>query len=108
MIAYSSFDPTKTLDAADRLLQVDPNNIRALTFEVYFRKTQAEQVTDVAAKQTALDAASSYAQKGLAATKPKDMSDDDFKKITDSAYPHLLQRHRYRSAQQEGQSDRHR
>ena len=38
MIAYSSFDPTKTLDAADRLLQVDPNNIRALTFEVYFRK----------------------------------------------------------------------
>ncbi len=24
MIAYSSFDPAKTLDAADRLLQVDP------------------------------------------------------------------------------------
>ena len=87
MIAYSSFDPTKTLDAADRLLQVDPNNIRALTFEVYFRKTQADQVTDPSAKQTALDQASSYAQKGLAATKPKDMSDDDFKKITDSAYP---------------------
>lgn len=87
MIAYSSFDPAKTLDAADRLLQVDPNNIRALTFEVYFRKTQAEQVTDPAAKQTALDSAASYAQKGLAASKPKDMSDDDFKKITDSAYP---------------------
>lgn len=87
MIAYSSFDPAKTLDAADRLLQVDPNNIRALTFEVYFRKTQADQVTDPAAKQTALDQAASYAQKGLAAAKPKDMSDDDFKKITDSAYP---------------------
>ena len=87
MIAYSSFDPAKTLDAADRLLQVDPNNIRALTFEVYFRKTQADQVTDPAAKQTALDSAASYAQKGLAASKPKDMSDDDFKKITDSAYP---------------------
>ena len=87
MIAYSSFDPTKTLDAADRLLQVDPNNIRALTFEVYFRKTQADQLTDAAAKQTGLDQAASYAQKGLAATKPKDMSDDDFKKITDSAYP---------------------
>ena len=87
MIAYSSFDPAKTLDAADRLLQVDPNNIRALTFEVYFRKTQAEQTTDPAAKQTALDQAASYAQKGLAATKPKDMSDADFKKITDSAYP---------------------
>ncbi len=87
MIAYSGFDPAKTLDAADRLLQVDPNNIRALTFEVYFRKTQADQLTDTAAKQTSLDQAASYAQKGIAATKPKDMSDDDFKKITDSAYP---------------------
>ncbi len=26
MLAYSSFDPAKTIDAADRLLQVDPNN----------------------------------------------------------------------------------
>lgn len=87
MIAYSGFDPAKTLDAADRLLQVDPNNIRALTFEVYFRKTQADQATDATAKQAPLDQAASYAQKGLAASKPKDMSDDDFKKITDSAYP---------------------
>ena len=38
MLAYSAFDPKKTVDAADRLLQVDPNNLRALTFEVFFRK----------------------------------------------------------------------
>ena len=87
MIAYSSFDPAKTLDAADRLLQLDPGNIRALTFEVYFRKAAADQITDPAAKQAALDKAADYATKGLAATKPKDMSDDDFKKVQASANP---------------------
>ena len=51
MAAYSSFDPTKTLDAADRLLQVDPTNLRALTLEVYFRKASADQLTDPTAKQ---------------------------------------------------------
>jgi hypothetical protein len=81
MIAYSSFDPTKTLDAADRLLQVDPNNLRALTFEVYFRKTGADAITDPAGKQAALDAAAGFAAKGLAATKPAGMSDDDFNKM---------------------------
>lgn len=88
MLAYSQMnDATKTLDAADRLLQVDPANIRALTFEVYFRKTGADQQTDPAAKQAALDKAADYAQKGLTATKPKDMSDADFKTVQDSANP---------------------
>ncbi len=88
MVAYSSIpDPAKTLDAADRLLQVDPGNIRALTLEVYFRKNQADQLTDPAAKQAGLDKAADYAQKGLQATKPKDMSDADFQKIQQSANP---------------------
>lgn len=87
MVAYSSFDQAKTLDAADRLLQVDPTNLRALTLEVYFRKTSADQLTDPAAKQAALDKAADYAQKGLTATKPKDMSDDDFTKLQASANP---------------------
>jgi hypothetical protein len=87
MIAYSSFDAAKTLDAADRLLQVDPNNLRALTFEVYFRKSGAEAATDPAAKQAGLDAAAGYAQKGLTATKPKDMTQDDFDKVMASAKP---------------------
>lgn len=87
MVAYSSFDPTKTLDAADRLLQVDPNNLRAITLEVYFRKASAEQLTDPTAKQAALDKAADYAQKGLAATKPKDMSDSDFKTLQTNAFP---------------------
>src|ERR1700727_2859254 len=88
MLAYSAFDPKKTVDAADRLLQVDPNNLRALTFEVYFRKQEGEQATDPAAKQAALDAAASFAQKGLAVTtKPADMSDADFAKIKGAATP---------------------
>ena len=87
MLAYSGFDPAKTLDAADRLLQVDPNNLRALTFEVYFRKAQADQITDVAGKQAPLDQAASYAMKGIAATKPKDMSDADFTALQGNATP---------------------
>ncbi|HTD97005.1 MAG TPA: hypothetical protein VK627_08745 [Edaphobacter sp.] len=87
MISYSSFDPTKTLDAADRLLQVNPNNLRALLLEVYFRKTAADQQTDPATKQASLDKAAEFAQKGLAATKPAEMSDDDFTKVKASAYP---------------------
>jgi predicted house-cleaning NTP pyrophosphatase (Maf/HAM1 superfamily) len=87
MLAYSSFDAAKTIATADRLLQVDPNNVRALTFEVYFRKQSADALTDPTAKQAALDSAASFAQKGLAATKPKDMSDADFKTVMASATP---------------------
>jgi hypothetical protein len=88
MATYSAIpDPTKTLDAADRLLQVDPNNMRALLLEVYFRKSAGDQATDPAAKQAAYDAAAGFAQKGLAATKPKDMSDADFAKLKSAAFP---------------------
>ncbi len=71
-------DQAATLNAADRLLVVDPNNLRALTFEVYYRRADADKLTDATAKQTALDAVAKYAQQGLDATKPKDMSDADF------------------------------
>ena len=88
MGAYSGIpDAAKTLDAADRLLQVDQNNIRAYLLEVYFRRTQAEQMTDASAKQAGLDKAADYAQKGLAATKPAEMSDADFSKLKAGAYP---------------------
>src|SRR5258708_40360387 len=76
MLAYSAFDAAKTLDAADRLLQVDPNNLRALTFETYFRFT---------ASPPDLDKAADYAQKGLAATKPADMSATDFATLQSQA-----------------------
>jgi tetratricopeptide (TPR) repeat protein len=85
---YSSQnDEAKTLDAADRLLAVDPNNIRALTLEVYYRKQDADKLTDPAAKQAALDKVATYAQTGLNATKPKDMSDADFNAMKNAASP---------------------
>ena len=39
-------DEAKTLEAADRLLAVDPQNLRALTLEVYYRKADADKLTD--------------------------------------------------------------
>jgi hypothetical protein len=87
MLAYSAFDPAKTLDAADRLLQVDPNNLRALTFEVYFRQQTGDQTADAAAKQAAYDKAAEYAQKGLTVTKPQEMSDADFNALKTAATP---------------------
>src|SRR5258708_11102541 len=87
MLSYSAFDAAKTLDAADRLLQVDPNNLRALTFETYFRLTGADSITDPSGKQAALDKAAEYAQKGLAVTKPADTSAADFTALLAQAKP---------------------
>ncbi|HEY1743323.1 MAG TPA: hypothetical protein VGG18_09155 [Granulicella sp.] len=86
MFAYSGTnDPVKTLDAADRLLQVDPSNLTALTFETYLRRTAADALTDPAAKTAALDKAAGFAQTGLTATKPKDITDADFAKLKSQA-----------------------
>src|ERR1035437_6556300 len=80
-------DAADTLYAADRLLQVNPSKIRGLYAEALIRKTQADAVTDPAAKQAALDSAASYATKGLAAPKPACMSDADFTTLKATEYP---------------------
>jgi tetratricopeptide (TPR) repeat protein len=88
LYAYSQTgDEAKTLDAAERVLAIDPNDLRALTLEVYLRRADADKLTDPAAKEAALDKVASYAQTGLNATKPKDMSDADFAKLKDAASP---------------------
>jgi hypothetical protein len=80
--AYQAANDTPhTLDAARRLLQVDPNNLRALTYIVYVEKSQAN------GDQTKLDDAASLAQKGLAASKPASMSDADYQKLKGVATP---------------------
>jgi hypothetical protein len=89
MQAYSQFDGPKALDAADRLIQVDPNNISALTTETFFHKQKADQTTDASTKQAELDKAADYATKGLAAPKPADVSDADFSKLKAGTYPIL-------------------
>jgi hypothetical protein len=87
MALYASFDATKALDAADRLLQVDPTNISGLYAETLLRNSAAASMTDVAAKQTAMDAVAGYAQKGLDAPKPKDKTDAEFEKLKAVQYP---------------------
>jgi hypothetical protein len=74
-------DTPKTLDASKRLLQVDPTNLRALTFIVYVEKSQAQ------GDQAKLDDAASLAQKGLTSTKPAGMSDADYQKLESIAKP---------------------
>jgi hypothetical protein len=68
----ASNDPAKTFDAAKRLLQVDPNNLRALAFCSFYAKSQAN------GDQAKLDEAATYAQQGLKAPKPANMSQADF------------------------------
>jgi len=74
-------DTAKTYDAAKRLLQVDPSNLRALTFVVYVDKAQAN------GNQEKLDEAATLARQGLNAQKPADMSEADFGKLKDVATP---------------------
>jgi hypothetical protein len=76
-----SNDTPKTVDAARRLLKVDPTNLRALTFIVYVEKQQAN------GNAQQLDDAASLAQKGLASPKPAEMSDADYTKLKGVATP---------------------
>ncbi len=80
-------DEAKTLDAADRLLAVDPSNLRALTFEVYYRKGDADKLTDPTAKQAGLDQAASFAQRGLTATVPTGGNEAEFNTLKQRASP---------------------
>jgi hypothetical protein len=87
LIDYSQFDPAKAITTADQVLQLNPNDIQALTVEAVFRAQQAASITDPAAKQSAMDQAASFAQKGLDATKPASMSQADFDKAKSVATP---------------------
>jgi hypothetical protein len=90
MQTYSLFDAAKTLDAADRVLQLDPTSLQALYAEALLRRQTADALTDASAKQAALDVAAGYGQKGLTAPKPASMSDDAFKQLQAVATPAFL------------------
>jgi len=80
----------KAIDAANRLLQVDPNNMKAILASVYLKKQQCSSSLDasgVATNAQTCDDAAVLAQKGLTVPKPTGMSDDDWKKLTATAYP---------------------
>jgi hypothetical protein len=71
------------LSVSTRILQLDPNNLEAIYFSVFVKKSQCAKTSD----QQTCDDAAALAQKGLAATKPTGVSDDDFKKQTDALFP---------------------
>jgi hypothetical protein len=88
MASYQqSGDMTKTLSTADRLLAVDPGNLRALAISVYIEKSQAATKTTPADAQPILDKAAAQAQTGLSATKPANMADADFQKLKGATAP---------------------
>jgi hypothetical protein len=73
----------KVIDTANRLLQKDPNNLRALALLTYIYRQQAEAGGGNAAQ--ALQQAAQYAQKGMqavqSATKPAELSAEDWEKL---------------------------
>jgi hypothetical protein len=81
MNAYQTFDAAKTLDAAKRLLGVEPSNLRALTYVVYLEHQQAN------GNQASLDQAAADADKGLNAPKDSCMAQADYDKVKDAATP---------------------
>jgi hypothetical protein len=89
MALYAPIDAAKAGDAADRLLQVDPNNITALYLETLIHQGKAGSIKDATAQQAELDVAAGYAQKGLAATKPPCTSDADFNANKTKFYPNF-------------------
>ncbi|HEY6935533.1 MAG TPA: hypothetical protein VI424_00195 [Terriglobales bacterium] len=85
MATYEQAGDTAKMQAtADRVLQADPNNLRALALLTYSHRHQAEQNQN---PQQNLAAAAQYGEKGLqalaSAPKPDGMSDADFSKLKD-------------------------
>jgi tetratricopeptide (TPR) repeat protein len=84
-------EPDKALSAASRLLEVDPDNMRAIYISVYIEMNQCTQSVDpstgVSKNPQVCDHAADLAQKGLGLSKPADTPDDAWKKMTDATYP---------------------
>ena len=78
-------DPAKIVDAAQRLLQVDPNNLKAMYLVAVMKQQQAQ--SNAAQMPQLMDDAAAMATKGLAATKPADVKDDVFKTQQDAIFP---------------------
>ncbi len=83
-------DTEKTLRAATSLLQIDPNNLKAILYSVFIKNgicaKSIDQTGTSTDKQTCDDAAI-LAGKGLTVTKPAGTSGDDWKKLTGAAFP---------------------
>jgi hypothetical protein len=83
-------NPEQSLNAATRLLQIDPNQMKALFVSVFIKKKQCAESVDSTGKakdtQTCDDAAR-LASRGLQITKPASLAADRWSKQTTTAYP---------------------
>ncbi len=84
---YQQNNLPKLADAADRLLQVDPNNIRGLVFDATALKQQGDASADAATRQTFYDKAAGFAQRGLTAPKPASVDQTQWDTFTKTIYP---------------------
>jgi hypothetical protein len=84
-------DPDKTLSAASRLLQVDPNNMKATFISIFIKKTQCARSVDPGTGKSkdpqTCDDAAALASKGLQLAKPAAVSADEWTKQTAATYP---------------------
>jgi hypothetical protein len=88
---YMAFDPAKTIDAAHRVLQVEPNNLKAAYLIAAIEKQQA--ASNPAQAPQLLDDAATEATQGLADTKPAEVKDDEWTKqkaATDPVFYSIL------------------
>jgi hypothetical protein len=92
IVTYQGLNqPEKALSAATRLLQIDPNNMRAIYISVFIKKADCQKSvnpqTGVSSDAQTCDDAAALAQKGLTTAKPADVADADWKKLTDATFP---------------------
>lgn len=73
-------DSDKTISVATRILQTDPNNLKAIYISVFLKKAQCAKTSD----QATCDDGAALAQKGLSATKPAGIPDDQWKQQTEA------------------------
>lgn len=86
-IYFGIHDNDHELSACSRLLQMDPNNLKALLYSVLIKRQQAQATKDPSAQQQAADDATADAKKGLTVPKPASIADAEWKNLTGAAYP---------------------
>jgi tetratricopeptide (TPR) repeat protein len=73
----------QALNAASRMLQIDPDNLKAIYISVFVKRNQCTKSAD----QQSCDDVIALAQKGLAAKQPAGLAADEWKKQTDALAP---------------------
>jgi hypothetical protein len=76
-------DIQNTVDTAKKVLQVDPNSLKAIYIAAFNEKNQCAKTSD----QATCDDAGALAQKGLTVPKPAGIPDDQWKQQTGATYP---------------------